>query len=180
MQEHNFEPWWRQPGRVEHLAAGVFEGGGAKGIAYGGALEAVLDAGCWFEAVAGASAGAITALLVAAGLDPKQIQAVTVQALATVDVGGLGSLTKGLGYYPKERLGALLAGVVAGSRPGSAEPGATEVEAGLAVTFAELFQRTGIELDVVCADISRHNLVVFSPHDTPGCQVVEAVLVRSK
>jgi NTE family protein len=48
-------------------AFAIFEGGGAKGIAHVGALRACEDYGIEFCGVAGASAGAIVAALVAAG-----------------------------------------------------------------------------------------------------------------
>ncbi len=48
-------------------AFGIFEGGGAKGIAHIGALEGAAKNGLAFVGVAGASAGAIVATLVAAG-----------------------------------------------------------------------------------------------------------------
>ena len=57
--------------------SGVFEGGGAKGIVYADALQAVRDADCWFTAVAGASAGAITAAMVASGLTLEEITELT-------------------------------------------------------------------------------------------------------
>lgn len=53
---------------------GIFEGGGAKGIAFVGALALMEQQGRWFKRVAGTSAGAITAALIAAGykvLDPR-------------------------------------------------------------------------------------------------------------
>lgn len=46
---------------------GAFEGGGAKGLAYLGALHAAAHCGIWFKRVAGTSAGSITAALIAAG-----------------------------------------------------------------------------------------------------------------
>lgn len=52
---------------------GIFEGGGAKGIAHVGALAAAEANGLAFAGVAGASAGAIVATLVAAGLPAKDI-----------------------------------------------------------------------------------------------------------
>jgi predicted acylesterase/phospholipase RssA len=63
--------WYGRPGAIEHLFYGVFEGGGAKGVAYAGALLAMAERKCWFRAVAGASAGAITAALVASALPPE-------------------------------------------------------------------------------------------------------------
>ena len=65
--------WWRDSERVQHCVRGVFEGGGAKGILYLGALEGVLRSNTWFSAVAGASAGAITATLVASGMAPDEM-----------------------------------------------------------------------------------------------------------
>ena len=46
---------------ITRLVAGVFEGGGAKGLLYRGAFEGMEEDGCWFGAAAGAWAGAITA-----------------------------------------------------------------------------------------------------------------------
>ncbi len=46
---------------------GVFEGGGAKGLAFVGALRFMEQQGMWFRRVAGTSAGAITAAFIAAG-----------------------------------------------------------------------------------------------------------------
>lgn len=45
----------------------VFKGGGAKGIAYAGAIQACEEHRIVFPEVAGSSAGAITATLVACG-----------------------------------------------------------------------------------------------------------------
>ena len=43
------------------------------GIAYAGALRAVRDNGFWFRRVAGTSAGAMVAALIAAGYDAAEI-----------------------------------------------------------------------------------------------------------
>jgi len=51
---------------MDKPAFGVFEGGGIKGISLAGAAAAVLDSGYRFERVAGTSAGALTASLIAA------------------------------------------------------------------------------------------------------------------
>src|SRR3954453_918866 len=54
----------------------VFEGGGVKGVAYAGALEVLDSAGILAQvtAVAGTSAGAITAALVALGQTPDELR----------------------------------------------------------------------------------------------------------
>lgn len=59
-------------GRQQLAADGVFSGGGIKGLAFAGALTATEEAGYseWHE-LAGTSAGAITAMALAAGYDAK-------------------------------------------------------------------------------------------------------------
>lgn len=69
---------------ADELWCGVFQGGGARGVAYAGALAALHARHHWFAAVAGSSAGAITAALVAAGLEPDRIRAETPRLLAAV------------------------------------------------------------------------------------------------
>jgi predicted acylesterase/phospholipase RssA len=73
--------WWQNSERVERLTRGVFEGGGAKGILYVGALEGMLRRKLWFSEVAGASAGAIVATLVASGMEPRQMRSEMEKAL---------------------------------------------------------------------------------------------------
>lgn len=55
----------------------VFSGGGARGVVYSGAYAAMEETGVFqdVEALAGSSAGAITAALLAVGLPPKAFQA---------------------------------------------------------------------------------------------------------
>ena len=53
---------------------GVFEGGGVKGVALIGALKRMEDEGIGFGRVAGTSAGAITAALIAAGYKAEEIK----------------------------------------------------------------------------------------------------------
>lgn len=66
------------------LVNGVLKGGGAKGIAYAGALKAAEERGVRFGAVAGASAGAITAALVSAGLSASEVGRSVPDALKTL------------------------------------------------------------------------------------------------
>jgi NTE family protein len=51
----------------------VFEGGGAKGMAFVGAISQLLNAGHSFNRLLGTSAGAITATLLAAGYGPAEM-----------------------------------------------------------------------------------------------------------
>ena len=59
----------------------VFEGGGAKGIVFTGALETLFGSGHTHGRLLGTSAGAITAVSLAAGYSPAEMQA----ALAELD-----------------------------------------------------------------------------------------------
>ncbi|KAA9007498.1 patatin-like phospholipase family protein [Paenibacillus spiritus] len=52
---------------------GVFEGGGVKGIALAGAVQACEEAGCVFHRVAGTSSGSIVASLLAAGYTGEEM-----------------------------------------------------------------------------------------------------------
>jgi NTE family protein len=58
----------------KRLLDGVFEGGGVKGIGLVGALEEIENAGYEFANVAGTSAGAIVATLVAAGYSAAELK----------------------------------------------------------------------------------------------------------
>ena len=60
----------------------VFEGGGAKGLVFTGALQALEGIGYQPGRLLGTSAGAITAMLLAAGYDAESIMPVLVEKLA--------------------------------------------------------------------------------------------------
>jgi predicted acylesterase/phospholipase RssA len=57
----------------QNLIDGTFKGGGSLGAAYCGALLAMARNGRWFKRVAGNSAGAITASLIAAGYNANEL-----------------------------------------------------------------------------------------------------------
>jgi len=59
----------------------VFEGGGAKGVAFAGALEVFFGARHTIRRTIGTSAGAITAALVAAGFTPEEMKQVVTETL---------------------------------------------------------------------------------------------------
>ncbi len=169
--------WYEQPGKVDHLYYGVFEGGGAKGIAYVGALKAMRDKKCWFRAVAGASAGAITAALIAAGASPEQLETETDNAFAKLKTGiwsGVRRLQKETGYFASDGLCDWLNGLLQKQ---------VEIKTGVkqegAVTFEQLFDATGIELNIVAADLSMRCQVIFCYSETPECSVADAVTASS-
>ncbi len=57
-----------------HMVDGVFQGGGALGTAYVGALRVLHDNAIGFARVAGNSTGSITAAMIAGGFTPPEIQ----------------------------------------------------------------------------------------------------------
>ena len=169
--------WWQSNNKITSTVAGVFEGGGAKGVAYAGALMALRDSGCWFRSVAGASAGAITAALIAAGLTPEEMSQETTQALSALKPPhfrlGLFSLRNGYGYLLTRQFKDWLEGLLAKQCKKYGVVPTAEV------TFEDLWDATEIELNVVAADLSAHRQIVFSHIDTPRCQVMYAVLASS-
>jgi hypothetical protein len=171
--------WWREQG-ITRYVAGVFEGGGAKGIVYRGALEAMVenaDGPCWFSAVAGASAGAITATLIAAGLEPAQVSAEAERARGKLRkptrLNGSLRVRDGASYLDQDSLADWLREVL------ERQVGELGGRGGGSVTFEELHRLTCIELDVVAVDLKRQRLVIFNHRLTPKCQVSEAVVASA-
>ena len=173
------EYWYGKDGTIDHWFWGVFEGGGAKGVAYSGALLAMAEKKCWFRGVAGASAGAITAALVASGLSPEgdEMERETESALKHVQTGvwtGLRRLQKTTGYFPSDGLRDLLNDLLA--RQVEVK---TKVKPNAPVTFEELYDATLIELNVVAANLSLRREMIFSKYETPKCAVADAVVASS-
>ncbi len=157
------------------LVNGVFKGGGAKGIAYAGALRALHERGLWFGSVAGASAGAITASLIASGMDLESLEEAVPTALEAVDSHWFGRIGKavvghatsryesrGLREWLDQKLAHQIGKV--GSEP---------------VTFDELYLAKGIELYVIAMDLATGLPVLFCRRTTPGVEVAGAVTSSS-
>jgi predicted acylesterase/phospholipase RssA len=170
--------WWHEQG-ITRLVAGVFEGGGAKGLLYRGALDGMLEEACWFGAAAGASAGAITATAIAVGLQPDEVGRETGRALDALrkptHVNGLLRIRNGASYLDQDSLRDWLAELL--ERQVKALCG----EADRAdITFGQLHQLTdGFELNIVAVDLARQHRVVFNYMLTPNCSVASAVVASA-
>ncbi len=164
--------WWTE---WSPTINGVFKGGGAKGLLYAGAIEAVAEHERWFRAVAGSSAGAITATLIAAGLTPQELKDAARDGPARVGWNLLGDLT-GQPLLRTRRLRMWLEELLVrqAERAGTRQSGDSA-----AVTFALLYETTGIELYVVAVDVAQRQPIVFSAATTPALAVTDAVLASS-
>jgi predicted acylesterase/phospholipase RssA len=190
-------PWWIDEGLA--LRNGVFQGGGAKGLAYVGALKAFRCRGMWFGAVAGSSAGAITATMIAAGFKPTEMEDLTRSALdsirrpklrrAPLAWAGLwaGHLSGVLGLsfpiFPTERLREWLEDrlrkryqLFTGREWTDDRP---ELLPHYDVTFSALQRATGIDLFIVALDTTDGVPIVLSPYSAPDCQVSWAAVASS-
>lgn len=147
----------------------VFEGGGVRGLAYIGALQAVEDAGIRPDvtAVAGTSAGAITAALVAVGYTAKELR----DALMGMDLrmfqdGGLTGpvrVVRDFGFFRGDAFLRWMRDRVA-EKTGNAH-----------ATFSDVHLTTGIDLRVVVTNLSVHSAQVLSHETTPDMEVALAV-----
>ena len=71
-----FEPYprWKAPSRPTIALA--LSGGGARGLAHVGVVQAMYEDGVEFDAVAGTSAGALVGGFLAAGFDPEEVESI--------------------------------------------------------------------------------------------------------
>jgi predicted acylesterase/phospholipase RssA len=171
--------WWLDRERVEGFVHGVFEGGGAKGVLYGGALEGVLRRKLWFSAVAGSSAGAITAAMIAAGMTPAEMKVESERgrkllALPTA-LSGLRRVRWGTGFIDHEGVLVWLRDVL---RRRCQDSGLQVDERG--PSFEALFRAvSGIELFVAAVDLRARHLAVFHHELTPHARVADAVMASA-
>lgn len=165
-------------GRVRCNA--VFKGGGAKGIAYVGALEACERAGVEFAAVAGSSAGAITAALVSAGFKAADLAELTRTALQTVGspVAAIARLDRS-SLLSSDGLRDWLEHTIAEQIRGPGRAGSDLGGQDSPCTFEELFNHRSIELYVVAMDLASRQPIVFSHELTPTMSVTDAVIASS-
>ena len=157
------------------LVNGVFQGGGAKSIAYAGALRALSDRGLWFGSAAGSSAGAITASFIAAGMDPDELEAAIPAGLAAARSPipgrlGLAVLGKTTSVFEGSKMRTWL------NETYARLIGVTDERP---VSFRQLHDATGIELYVVALDLADGLPVVFCRRTTPDVEVAGAVVASS-
>ncbi len=155
----------------------VFEGGGVKGIAYAGALQVLEEEGVLsgITRVAGTSAGAITATLLAVGAGSKDVARIVGQTDFNrfMDPGWLAGhllhLWFDYGWYSGKAFEGWIQGVL------------DEFTGDANISFAglqaqRLSGKPGLrELYMVGSDLSQQRALVFSAATTPGMPVWQAV-----
>jgi predicted acylesterase/phospholipase RssA len=171
---------------------GAFEGGGVRGAAYAGALEAAITAGVRFSRVAGSSAGSVVAAFVAAGASPASIRkrmletdftALTAPAeakAAPFKKSGLPKAIRLIRLFDSKLLGAIEAGGLF-----STSALRTWVEDNLRGVLAEQgrpvperpihFRDLPLPLHIVATDVYQREPKVWSQETTPDESVALAV-----
>ncbi|XP_061186008.1 uncharacterized protein LOC133194074 isoform X5 [Saccostrea echinata] len=150
----------------------VFEGGGNKGLAYCGAVRALEELNLMeqIKRFAGASAGAMTASLLAVGFDSKEIQGFLSQNMAKMFLDAkfgvlslLPNLLSGYGWNPGNRIYNWF-GEKMEQKMGNKD-----------VTFGELYEKTGKELCVVVTNLNHMTEEYCHVKTTPDMPIRLAV-----
>jgi NTE family protein len=146
----------------------VFEGGGVKGIAYAGALQVLTDCGIMpqIKQVAGTSAGAITAALVALGYTAPEIKSIIMSLNFKDFEDGWDPLRLATQYglYKGDAFLSWIRKMIDAKATNGAN-----------ATFADLYNQNGIGLYVFATDLNIYNIKQFSHLDTPNVPIAEAV-----
>jgi NTE family protein len=153
-------------------ADGVFEGGGVKGIAFVGALEAAREKGIerWVN-VAGTSAGAIIAALLAVGYEPGQLRKILEETDYNTFadygrggkiLGGARNMLSGRGLCPGKAFTDWLAKRFEESPVGKADPTFSDVERTLPPELeADEREKARFRLRVIASDITEGRMLVL-------------------
>nr|XP_022306873.1 uncharacterized protein LOC111113157 isoform X3 [Crassostrea virginica] len=150
----------------------IFEGGGNKGLAYCGAVRALEELGIMnqIKRFAGASAGAMTASLMAVGYNSKDIQGFLSQDMSKMFLDArfgvlslLPNLLQGYGWNPGNRIYNWF-GEVMEQKTGNKD-----------ITFSELYEKTGKELCVVVTNLNHMTEEYCHVKTTPDMPIRLAV-----
>lgn len=130
----------------------VFEGGGNKGLAYCGAVKLLEDFNIFpqIKRFSGASAGAMTAALLAVGYNASEIEQALSQDLSRIFLDAsfgilslLPNLLTGYGWNPGNRIYQWFGDALAKKSNGNPD-----------ITFLELYEATGKELCIVVTNLN--------------------------
>lgn len=151
----------------------VFEGGGIKGIAYAGALKCLEEQGLTknVHSIAGSSAGAITAGLLAVGYNGKELE----DTLVSIDYesikdtrccfGKCWGVLKRFGIFKGNAFEQIYANLLA-AKTGDPD-----------ITFKQIKKRYGINLCITATNLNKYKLEYFCTEKTPDMPLKSAVRV---
>ncbi|XP_048773630.2 uncharacterized protein LOC125678888 [Ostrea edulis] len=149
----------------------VFEGGGAKGVVYPGALLALEELGILkkIKRIAGTSVGSMTACMLALGYNSQEIRKVMKKDFSTffdARFGHLSLLPNLLRYFGWQPMNSLykFTGELVEEKLGSKD-----------ATFMDLYNKTGKELCVVVTNVNNMEEEYFHPKTTPDVPIRLAV-----
>lgn len=154
----------------------VFEGGGIKGIAHVGALQAVQEAGLFdvVKCVAGTSAGSQVATLFASGFSQQEIRSIVENTpfkkfsdSSCGCVRDIFRLFTRYGYHKGDFMESYMNTIL------------HEKFKIPRITFKELYDKTGIHLKLTGTCVSDRTLVWFDHEKTPFMEVAKAVRISS-
>jgi NTE family protein len=173
----------------------VFSGGGVKGIAFAGVIEALEESACrtdgtgflaGIKGYGGSSAGALFATLLALGCLPATLRAIVCEP---DDAGGgwmrvraphtrLDNLALEFGVDDGALLRNFVATLIGHNLPAALSERAAAASGGGAasVTFGDLHAATGRALRIVASDVVAGAPFIFDHRATPHAPVVDAVV----
>jgi len=152
----------------------VFEGAGARGIAYAGAIQTLEEKDMIkdIEKVGGTSAGAIVALLVSLGYDSDEISQIIGDTKLHkfndgkhLFVGGIYRLNKRFGWYRAKRFDRWLSSIIE-SKTKNAN-----------ITFKELSEQNYKDLYVTATCLNKQKEIVFGKEKYPKMKIKDAVKI---
>ncbi|XP_035670646.1 uncharacterized protein LOC118412112 [Branchiostoma floridae] len=157
----------------------VIEGGGARGVAYVGALRVLETAGILqnIKRVAGVSAGAITATFVALGLSCADVAEQAEVDLGKILLSGgyLQTLVKPVNLYWRygwetgDGFSTFFGGILEKFTRKDGRPGNPDI------TFKQLYNMSGIELCIVVTNLDQMTEEYFHVKTTPNFSIRKAV-----
>jgi predicted acylesterase/phospholipase RssA len=163
--------------RQERLIDGVFQGGGAKGAAYVGALEVLESRGYWFRRVAGTSSGSLVAALIACGYRALPTGSCSLRTIVTLEY----SIFQDGGWFGCPYRLLKRGGLFLGDRLTDALDGLLKKGLGLPLdgpspTFADL---TTIDLHIIASSLTSREVLIFNRQTTPDLAIAHAVRMSS-
>lgn len=144
---------------MEMKADAIFEGGGVRGIGFVGAVKCLEDRGCEFQRLAGTSAGAVIAALLAVGYNGMELDIIAetdfssfldrdpIQAIPLLGKPLGLMLEKGL--YRGDRIEEWIHGLLK-------KKGKTK--------FGDVMQEGGSRLKIIASDITKKEILILPDH----------------